>query len=243
MATILFGDSIAKGITYQDSKLMMTSNPIVESIKNLYGIEIDNRSVYGQTLKRIHEKNLIKSAIETLDLNKKHYVVIAVGGNDADYDWKKIALDPDYRHQPKTPLVLFEKLLTENVIYLKEKGITPILLTSVPLISKRYYDEVISHVGNTDNIMKFFNQDIEMIFRHHEAYSHVIMMIAFTYDCLLIDIRTSLLHQDNYNDYLSNDGIHPNQKGYDLIRSIIDEKMKSDEGLMRWKRDSIEESV
>jgi hypothetical protein len=240
MATILFGDSIAKGITYSKQKLTLTDEPIVDALNQLYGISIDNRSVYGQTLKRIHDKHIIEKTVSTLDLQEQHYVVIAVGGNDADYDWKLIGEYPDLHHEPKTPLPLFEELLTNYVIYLKDKGIIPILLTTVPLISKRYFDEVVSKAGNPENILKFFNQDIEMIFRHHEAYSHVITKIGYSYDCILIDIRTTLLYQPNYNDYISSDGIHPNQMGYDRILSIIKERMQLDTRLISWKDSHIE---
>ena len=234
MATILFGDSIAKGITYKNQKLILAEEPIVDTLNQLYGISIDNKSVYGQTLKRIFDKHLIEQTVVQLDPNDKHYVIIAVGGNDADYDWKMVGENPNLTHQPKTPLPLFEEILTYYVTYLKDKDITPILLTTVPLISKRYFEEVVSKAGNPENILKFFNQDIEMIFRHHEAYSHVITKIAYSYDCILVDIRTSLLHQTNYNDYISKDGIHPNQKGYNLILSIIQDKLISDETMRQW---------
>ena len=240
MATILFGDSIAKGITYDNQKLKLTEEPIVDALSQLYGISIDNRSVYGQTLKRIFDKHLIEQTVVQLDPNDKHYVVIAVGGNDADYDWKMVGVNPDLNHEPKTPLSLFEEILTYYVTYLKDKGITPILLTTVPLISKRYFEEVVSKAGDQENILKFFNQDVEMIFRHHEAYSHVITKIAYSYDCILIDIRTTLLHQPNYNDYISSDGIHPNQMGYDRILSIIKECMQSDPRLISWKASQID---
>lgn len=234
MATILFGDSIAKGITYDNQKLILAEEPIVDVLNHLYGASIDNKSVYGQTLKRIFDKHLIEQTVVQLDPNDKHYVVIAVGGNDADYDWKMVGVNPDLNHEPKTPLSLFEEILTYYVTYLKDKGITPILLTTVPLISKRYFDEVVSKAGDHENILKFFNYDVEMIFRHHEAYSHVIAKVAYTYDCVLLDIRTSLLHQANYNDYIAKDGIHPNQKGYDLILSIIQDKLISNETMRQW---------
>ncbi len=239
MATILFGDSIAKGITYKNQKLILAEEPIVDTLNQLYGISIDNKSVYGQTLKRIFDKHLIEQTVVQLDPNDKHYVIIAVGGNDADYDWKMVGENPDLNHESKTPLALFEEILTYYVTYLKVKSITPILLTTVPLISKRYFEEVVSKAGDQENILKFFNQDVEMIFRHHEAYSHVITKVAYTYDCVLLDIRTSLLHQPNYNDYISSDGIHPNQMGYDLVLSIIKNCMQSDQRLISWKEHQI----
>jgi lysophospholipase L1-like esterase len=231
MATLLFGDSIAKGITYQNQTLTLTKQPIVNTLKNNFGIHIQNYSVYGQTLKRLHDKKIILHAIEQLDVSEKNYCVIAVGGNDADYDWKKVADAPFEHHESKTPLELFEKLLTDYVIYLKSKDIRVILFTTVPLLSKRYFDEIIKKVGNAERIMQFFNQDVEMISRHHEAYSHVISKVAYTHDCILIDIRTHLLHQENYNDYISSDGVHPNQMGYNLIYQMIKNTVLEDNRL------------
>lgn len=231
MATLLFGDSIAKGITYDDSKLSIAVEGVVDKIEKRFKIEVLNYSIYGQTIKRLHEKNIIQSRIEKLDYSIQNYCAIALGGNDADFDWEKVSTNPLINHEPKTPLKQFEELLEYYVKYLQSKKITVILLTTVPLISKRYFNEVIQRVGNPKHIMEFFNQDIEMISRHHEAYSHVITKIAYKYQCILLDIRTHLLLHNRYNDYLSLDGVHPNQLGYDLIFDIIDEMITKDDRL------------
>jgi acyl-CoA thioesterase-1 len=235
MSTLLFGDSIAKGITYNNQRLQMTDMTPIDYLKRDYGIEVNSFATYGQTLIRLDQKEIIKKEIAKLDLNQEHYVILAIGGNDADYDWATVSKSPLKHHEPKTPLIEFEKLLTYYVSYLKSLGIKVMLFTTVPLISKRYFEEVICKMADKEAILTFFNQDIEMISRHQEAYSHVIAKIAYQYNSILVDIRTKLLHNSLYNDYLSKDGVHPNQKGYDLIYQIIQEGIENNPHLIEWK--------
>jgi len=44
--------------------------------------------------------------------------------------------------------------------------------------------------------------------------------IANTANVKLIDVRSALLTRRNYCEYLSEDGIHPNEKGYSMISQI-----------------------
>lgn len=236
MATLLFGDSIGKGLTHVNDRLKRVKETPLDHIGSDYNIEIKSFTSYGQTLTRLHEKNIIKDQVSKLNLKEKNYCVFAIGGNEADYDWSEVSKNPTFDHLSKTPLNEFEALLTHYVAYLKSLHIEVVLLTTVPMISSRFFEHVILKQGLKENVMTFLNHDIETISRHQESYSHIISKVAYTYKTTLIDLRTPLLQTKNYNDYISIDGIHPNQKGYHLIYEIIKSYIETQDNLVLWKK-------
>ncbi len=234
MPTVLFGDSIGKGITNHHQKLTLTAISPIDFLYQTYRIPIINMTSIGQTLKRLHEKKIIQRYLDTMDGTQNHYVAFAIGGNDADYDWASVAETPDFPHPSKTPLDLFESLLTQYVKAFKSKGAEVVLMTTVPLISVRYFNQVIAKVANPTQILRFFNGDVEMISRHQESYSHVIAKIAYQQDCILIDFRTPLLQHPKFNDLISIDGVHPIQAGYDFIHEILQKAIVCEKRLINW---------
>ncbi|MEG1915040.1 MAG: SGNH/GDSL hydrolase family protein, partial [Acidaminococcaceae bacterium] len=61
------------------------------------------------------------------------------------------------------------------------------------------------------------------IFKFHESYNAQVCGIAEENDIPLIDIRSAFLKLPNYSEYLCDDGIHPNEKGHNLIARVITE--------------------
>ncbi|OLA10604.1 MAG: hypothetical protein BHW12_01870 [Coprobacillus sp. 28_7] len=55
----IFGDSISKGVSITDGKIVKVENNAVNLLEEHYGISINNKSVFGQTLKRVYDKKLI----------------------------------------------------------------------------------------------------------------------------------------------------------------------------------------
>ena len=54
-----------------------------------------------------------------------------------------------------------------------------------------------------------------------KGYNIEVFKIAIENNIPVIDITTSFLEQKNYSDYLCDDGIHPNEKGHELIAEAI----------------------
>ena len=69
--------------------------------------------------------------------------------------------------------------------------------------------------------MKFFCGDVTNIARHQESYNAAVMKSALSAGAAFIDFRTEFLMKPDFLDYLSEDGIHPNQKGHDLIADCV----------------------
>ena len=87
----VLGDSIPKGIITKNNKICLAKQNAIDIIENYYKININNFSFYGQTLKRLYSKNIIDSLITSLKQENRNYVIFSIGGNDADYNWQKVA--------------------------------------------------------------------------------------------------------------------------------------------------------
>ena len=142
------------------------------------------------------------------------------GGNDSDFLWQEISAAPDELHKPKTPIDFFEQTYLKLIERVRKCGLTPILLNLPPVDHTRYF-AWISRELNADNILKWLGGTSEFIYRWHEQYSVAVHKIAQAANVKLIEIRSVFLERRDYCNYLSDDGIHPNEKGYDLIASAV----------------------
>jgi acyl-CoA thioesterase I len=229
MRTVVFGDSIAKGIISKNGKLETIDDNAVSLVSKYFGEDIDNISLYGQTLKRIYDKKIVDKYLDTVDQTDKLYAIFSVGGNDSDYDWKKISENPYIYHKPKTPIEDFERILIEMIEHLKRMGVTVVLTTLIPLDSKSYFDNVISKIGDPEKIMLFLEQDVENISRHQHMYSKAIIRCAMKTNCIVLDIRKKMKELDHMKSFMCTDGVHPNEIGYQyLAKSVIQEIMTHD---------------
>ena len=95
------GDSIGKGVFTDGGKIEVIKDNAVRLFEDWKGVEIDNRSGYGQSLKRLLDKGVIEKYIAGLDQSMRNIAVIELGGNDADFDWKAVADAPNDNHYPK----------------------------------------------------------------------------------------------------------------------------------------------
>ena len=132
---ILFGDSISRGIITTESKLQTIEENVVSLISKELGIEIENISSYGQTITRLQNKGTIDEFIKkTKSENTTNQIaVIAIGGNDSDFDWTEVAKAPLSAHSSKTPLDKFETILSDYVHKLKECNCQVVLVTIPPI--------------------------------------------------------------------------------------------------------------
>ena len=102
----------------------------------------------------------------------------------------------------------------------KELSITPVLLSLPPIDAKCYF-KTISYQLNRENIKKWMNGNIDFITNWHEMYNLEVFKIAIENRISVIDITSEFLKQKNYKDFLCEDGIHPNDKGHEIIAEAI----------------------
>ena len=115
----VIGDSIPKGIITKDNQISLAKQNAVDIVQDYYKVTINNFSFYGQTLKRIYSKNLLDQLIQSLKQENNNYVIFSIGGNDADYNWQKVAEEPNKKQEPVTPIKEFKKILQKSITKLK----------------------------------------------------------------------------------------------------------------------------
>jgi len=212
----VFGDSIGKGIVLQNDSghyglVKIDLNDLVGQKK----IILDNFSKMGSTV----TKGLSIVKRHASKLSNYDSVFLEFGGNDCCYSWNEIAENPRKEHIPKTPAITFEKTYTEIIEEIKANGGKPIMLTLPPLVPKRYF-EWFSESLNKENILKWIGS-VDVIYRWQEMYNLKVVLLAKKLSIPLIDIRSAFLKKRQYEDYLCEDGIHPNKLGYELIYKTI----------------------
>jgi lysophospholipase L1-like esterase len=220
----IFGDSILRGVIIdeENGKYKFSDHIDWEFVEDKLNIKIDNNAKMGAVIG--YGKKKLEKYLDTHD--DMFAVLIEFGGNDCDFNWQEVANNPQYNHQPKTPLNEFKNTLIEMIDILQQKNIKPILMNLPPIHSKLYYDWIKKDLDNGDNILEFLG-DIEQITRHQSRYSNVIAEVANLKKVELVDVRSAFLSTRSYLTYMCKDGIHPNQKGGQLVLDVFLEYYKA----------------
>lgn len=210
----IYGDSIMKG-TFLDGEAQryrFSSEKLINNFQDKFSIRVSNKSMFGCTIVKGYDL-LCKHIEKGLECEA---VLLEYGGNDCDYRWDEVAADPDFDHLPNTPLPLYIETYRKMVDRLQEKNITPIIMSLPPLDANRYFKWITRKGLNGDNILKFLG-DAQRIYRQQEMYSFAATKIAYETGSMFIDVRTPFLDKQYCKDLFSEDGIHLNQEGYQLV--------------------------
>jgi len=215
----LFGDSISKGVVIDEirNRYTMTKNCFANILKmGNFALDVTNYSMLGCTVSK--GKSMIDRHIN--DVRDCEVMALEYGGNDSDYSWDEIAGDPLGEHLPKTPIASFESTYRAIIDQLKEMG-KKIVMINLPPIDEHKYFNWVSRGLDKEKILQWLGGSDEYIYRWHEIYNVQICNIASEYNIPLIDIRSAFLERRNYSDFLCSDGIHPNEKGHEIIAEAI----------------------
>lgn len=215
----IFGDSVSKGVVFDSvrKKYILLKDSFVGMIQRNTNILVSNYSKFGCTITKGNE--IIKK--HESELSQYDYTLLEFGGNDCDFDWAAISNAPEDLHTPKTPVPIFEKIYTKLIEQVKKSGGNPVLLSLPPIDSIKYF-AWISRGLNPDNILHWLG-DVECIYRWHESYNMAVRRLAAANAIPLIDISSSFLKTGHYQDFICEDGIHPNQGGHKLISEVIEQ--------------------
>lgn len=214
----VWGDSLLKGVVLDEAagRYRILKDNVVSQCAKLLGISIQNRSHFGLTSGK--GKELLLSDLDTdQDFSA---AILEFGGNDCDYNWAEVAERPDDAHIPNTPLDQFTDNVRVMINSLKAQDVPIVVVSLPPIHSVRYFNWITRTGLSQENILRFLG-DVEHIYRHHERYSMAVTRLACEMGCHLIDIRDAFLAEKHYEDYLCLDGIHPNQKGHQLMRDAL----------------------
>ncbi|NCB74354.1 MAG: SGNH/GDSL hydrolase family protein [Clostridia bacterium] len=229
----LFGDSISKGVIIDElrDRYAMTKNCFANILATGdSALDLSNYSMLGCTIMK--GQSMIERHIK--DVQNCEVMVLEYGGNDSDHNWKEISENPSGEHLPKTPIEDFVSAYRAIISSLKEMG-KKIVMMNLPPIDEHKYFDWISRGLDKSKILQWLGGSDEYIYRWHEIYNVQICNIASEYNIPIIDIRSAFLERRNYSDYLCNDGIHPNEKGHEIIAEAIAEAIPNIELAMQSK--------
>ena len=218
---VLFGDSLGKGVTWnqQRGRYGRATVSAVQVVAERLGLHIENRSRFGATAPQgleLLERDLANGL-------KADAAVIEFGGNDSNYDWRRISEAPGERHEPATLPEGYMAAMGEMIHRLRERGIRPIVMTLPPINAERYFHFLVGDRLNPENILSWLG-DVQHIYRHQEMYSALAVQVAAEQNAQLLDLRTECLAiPDFVTRLLCVDGLHLNDEGQRFAgKAVID---------------------
>lgn len=210
----IFGDSILKGVTYnaERNKYILCSD---REFAAECPFSVNNYSKMGATVKVGAEKFYKKLPV----LAKGDAVLFEFGGNDCDFNWDEVSLNPERDFLPVTPENEFRTVYRELLSAAKSAGLRVLVSTLCPIDHKRYMS-FISKGRSREAILRWLGDD-GILYRWQEHYNNIVLSLASELSLETVDIRTPFLIDHGYSSLFSDDGIHPSEKGHKLIRKTI----------------------
>ncbi len=226
----VFGDSIARGVVFDKEKGRYVF--LKDSFANLFAssaeVELKNFAKFGCTISK-GEEIVAANLDEAADAD---ITVLEFGGNDCDLNWSEISKNPEIAHFPKTVCEDFISKYIEIVQKIKNAGGQPIILSLPPLSAKNFFEHVSKGLSK-ENILKFLG-NVEYIYRWHESYNMSVFRVGVLTQTPVLDIRSLFLSDRNYETLICEDGMHPNEKGHEIIfKKILEAKDKYHERFFR----------
>lgn len=209
----IYGDSIMKGTILDTGyRYHVIMNEYLVKLYDRFGIEAENRARFGITVQRGHSI-LLRDIDEGLDCE---LALVEFGGNDSDFKWSEISMEPDKEHLPLTSMADFKQNIASMTEELRAQGVQPIMMTLPPIEPNRYLDFVSRNGNSRENILKWLGY-VEKIYETHKSYSDAVAEIAQERMVPLVDVRSAFPSGDALGEYMCIDGVHPDKKGYQLI--------------------------
>jgi len=212
-SALFLGDSIVKGVAMEDGRYKVLESSYYNKFKDNVFSKTKNNGKFGLT-----SEKLLKN-IEKLKESEPDIVFISIGANDCNYNWKEISENPEGIHLPAVEKNKFEDNLCSIYDYFIKHNVSTISLNFPPLHAEKFFNFLSTRLSG-DNIMKWLG-NISRIYYHHESYNNIFETVTRTYGIDLIDVRSRFLMNDNLEDLIGIDGMHPGDRGHDLIYKSI----------------------
>jgi lysophospholipase L1-like esterase len=212
MLLSIFGDSIMAGVVQEDGHYSRCKDQF-SRLEEETGAKLDNHSSFGSTVVKGYSR--LEKFLQQGKLGE--YTLIEFGGNDCAYDWAEVAAAPDSPHLCVVPPEEFEKDYEEILRAVIDAGSIPVAATLPPISSQRYLNHVCRD-GLDSNAILHWLGDLEAISRWQQGYSAMVSRVAERLGCLVLDLRSVFpASGPELEQYLCQDGIHPNRLGQKLM--------------------------
>jgi len=207
---LIIGDSIAKGVTYQDGRYRLCTEHNFDALVQK-GLEVQNFAKMGACTDL--GLSIVKKRLALCEEGTT--AALSFGGNDCDFDWQAVSDRPQDEHLPKFPAEAFLENYRAMVRLAKDAGARVIMTSLVPLEAHRFLNFV-SQGRSKENILSWLG-DADRIFRWQEYYNDLVCRLARELSVPLLDVRPEFLKSPVFPSLISEDGIHPTQAGHDLL--------------------------
>lgn len=219
----LFGDSIGKGIVLDEceQRYKVLEDSFLMRLQKKFELQVSNFSKYGANILKglqIFERQIGRVRADSI-------VLLEFGNNDCDMPWAEIAAEPEGQFLPQVPRELFMETYRKLIAEARGTGAEIIMINLPPLYARRFFSTVSAKLDR-EKLLAHMHGDVEMIYRWQEYYNLAVTELARELDCPLIDIRSEFLSRYSYEDYLCADGMHPNERGHELISAKVERELK-----------------
>lgn len=215
------GDSLTKGVILtEQNRYSLTDCSFMDIISNELNLFVENFGKFGCTVN--FGNNVIKR--HSAKIKESEYTFLEYGGNDCDFDWMKIADNPDSNHEAKTVLKSFKEEFASLVTRIRDLGSVPVIISLPPIISDTYFSFFSRFMTEEQkkNIVRWLGGDVGIIARWHESYNRALFQVANQTQAQIIDITTPFdTYRGDLKSLYCRDGIHPNTDGHRLIAETI----------------------
>lgn len=212
MLLSIFGDSIMAGVVQEDGRYSRCRDPF-QRLESATGVTLDNHSSFGSTVVKGYER--LNKFLRQGSLGD--YTLVEFGGNDCAYDWAEVASAPDEEHLSVVPPEAFEKQYAQMLLAVQAAGSKPVAATLPPISSRRYLAHICRDGLDSAAILHWLG-DLEAISRWQASYSAMVSRVAQNLGCRVLDLRGAFpASGPELEQYLCQDGIHPNRLGQQLM--------------------------
>ncbi len=220
---LVCGDSITRGVIFDENKKRYTNakNAVTNEVAQQMHLDIDNVSKFGNTVKKA-----INSFKKAISEKKYEYVIFELGGNDCDFNWKDVAGNPKGPHAPNTDYQEYKSVLKEMIATARDNEIIPVLVTLPPIDAHKYFNWISGFSDDAKpNILSWLGE-VDRIYWWQEKYNAGVLQVANETHCRVLDLRSAILETEDYRELYCADGIHPNEKGHQIMTDAVINSLK-----------------